>query len=119
MDKYKLIAERIGELVDLKQEAYGDAFGKASQVLEILYPNGVAPEDYTDLLAVTRVLDKLFRIATGKDALGEDPWRDIAGYAILSCAIKEEAVNMNSDEDCVQWCIVKDCKGWPNCKEER
>ena len=33
--------------------------------------------------AVVRVLDKLFRIATDRDALGESPWRDIAGYGLL------------------------------------
>jgi len=28
-------------------------------------------------------VDKLFRIATDKDALGESTYRDIAGYGIL------------------------------------
>jgi hypothetical protein len=35
------------------------------------------------LLTVVRILDKLFRIANSKDAFNEDPWFDIAGYAIL------------------------------------
>ena len=26
----------------------------------------------------------MFRIATNKDALGESPWQDIMGYALLS-----------------------------------
>ncbi len=30
-----------------------------------------------------RILDKCFRIATHRDALGEDPWQDVAGYALL------------------------------------
>ncbi|MBW2598588.1 MAG: hypothetical protein JRC60_00445 [Deltaproteobacteria bacterium] len=34
-------------------------------------------------MAVTRIIDKLFRIATDKDALGESPYHDIAGYGIL------------------------------------
>ncbi len=35
------------------------------------------------MLAITRIIDKLFRIATKKDAFGESPFKDIAGYGIL------------------------------------
>jgi hypothetical protein len=34
-------------------------------------------------------LDKLFRIATARDALGESPYRDIAGYGLLGAARAE------------------------------
>jgi hypothetical protein len=56
-------AKQIAELVTQKQKAYGDSFGKSGDVLRILYPNGVKPEKYGDLLAVTRIIDKLFQIA--------------------------------------------------------
>ena len=46
-----------------------------------------------DMLAITRVIDKLFRIATKKDAFGESPWRDICGYAILGIANDEADAN--------------------------
>ena len=75
--------------VDVKQAAYGDSFGKAGQILAILYPAGIRPEQYRDALAVVRVLDKLFRIATDRDALGESPWRDVAGYGLLGAAAAE------------------------------
>lgn len=78
------LGKSIGELVEKKQAAYGDSFGKAGQVMRILYPDGVPPTKLDDALTVVRVLDKLFRIATDRDALGESPWRDIAGYALLS-----------------------------------
>jgi hypothetical protein len=77
------IGKEVGELCEEKNEAYGDSFAKAGAILEELYPNGVLPEQYTDMLGVIRVLDKLFRIATKKDAFGESPWRDVAGYGIL------------------------------------
>lgn len=83
--KYQLIGESIGKLVDTKNAAYGDSFNKSSEFLKILYPNGVAPEQYGDMLGIIRVFDKLMRIATDKDALGENPWRDIGGYSILRC----------------------------------
>ena len=80
------IAGKVGSLVQEKNTAYGDSFGRASQILEVLYPNGIKPEQYTDMLALTRVLDKLFRLATRKDAFGESPWKDICGYSILGIA---------------------------------
>lgn len=83
---YEQQAEEIGKLVAEKNAAYGSAFAEAHQILKVLFPNGIKPEQYTDALAVIRVIDKLFRIANAKDAFGETPWRDIAGYAILGVA---------------------------------
>lgn len=77
------------ELVAKKQKAYGDSFGKASKILEVLYPNGIGVEQYGDMLTVVRVIDKLFRVATQKDAFGENPWKDINGYSLLEC-VKEK-----------------------------
>ena len=82
-DKYKKIGTEVGELVDEKNAAYGSSFAESHKILSVLYPNGIKPEQYTDALAIIRVIDKLFRIANKKDAFGESPWRDIAGYALL------------------------------------
>lgn len=81
---YPDLGRSIGELVEAKQAAYGDSFGRSGAVMRALYPAGIPPEKLDDALAVVRVLDKLFRIATARDALGESPWRDIAGYALLA-----------------------------------
>lgn len=89
-NKYELIGQAIGKLVDAKNAAYGSSFSESHKILSVLYPNGIKPEQYTDALAVIRVLDKLFRIANKKDAFGESPWKDIAGYAILGVANDEE-----------------------------
>ena len=86
---YESIGAQIGELVQEKNEAYGDSFGQACKILEVLYPEGINPEQYRDALAITRVIDKLFRLANKKDAFGESPWRDICGYAILGAANDE------------------------------
>lgn len=80
------IGTEVGKLVQVKNEAYGDAFAKSGEILRVLYPGGVKPTQYEDLLGVCRVLDKLFRIATKKDALGESPWGDVTGYGILGVA---------------------------------
>ncbi len=86
MDDYIKIASSLGKLVKDKQEAYGDSFNKSERIIKILYPDGIKPENYKDLLTITRIIDKLFRIATRKDAFGESPYRDIAGYALLGLA---------------------------------
>lgn len=91
--RYREIGEEIGRLVQEKNEAYGDSFGQACRILEVLYPTGINPAQYRDALAITRVIDKLFRLANKKDAFGESPWRDICGYAILGVA------NDSKDED--------------------
>lgn len=88
MAEYSVIGKEIGKLVQTKNKAYGDSFHQTGKVLAILYPNGVMVEQFDDLLAVTRVIDKLFRVATDKNAFNESPWKDIAGYAIL--ALKRE-----------------------------
>ncbi len=83
ISEYEEHGASIGAMVALKQKAYGDSFGKAGDVLRLLYPGSIKPDQYDDALAVTRIIDKLFRIATNGDAFGESPYRDIAGYGIL------------------------------------
>lgn len=95
--KYEEIGSSIGKLVTEKQKAYGDSFGRAGKIIEILYPNGIPVEKLEDALTIIRVIDKLFRIATKRDAFGENPWRDIAGYAILSIKRQEDKDLANGD----------------------
>ena len=80
---FVLAAKQLGETVAEKNAAYGSAFAKSGQFLELLYPDGLRPEQYTDMLLLVRIFDKQMRIATDKQALGESPFRDIAGYGIL------------------------------------
>jgi hypothetical protein len=84
------ISIQLGFLLEEKNKAYGSAFSKSSEVLKVLYPNGIQPDQYTDLLLTTRILDKLFRIATDKSAFNEEPWKDIAGYGILGISKEQE-----------------------------
>jgi len=88
--KYEVLGKEIGSLVDRKNQAYGDSFNRAADILAVLYPRGVRVEQYRDMLAVVRVLDKLFRLANDKRAFGESPWRDIAGYGLLGVMSDEE-----------------------------
>ncbi|KYG28159.1 hypothetical protein [Alkalihalobacillus trypoxylicola] len=80
--KYETIAKKIGQLVDKKNEQYGDAFLKVGEFLKILYPNGVQPHQYQDMLVMARIFDKQMRVANGNQG-DENAFTDIAGYGIL------------------------------------
>ena len=79
---YEQLGAQIGKLVDAKQKQYGDSFNRAGMVIRVLYPDGIKPEQYDDMLAIVRVIDKLFRIANGNQG-EENAYRDIAGYGLL------------------------------------
>ena len=83
MMDYKTLGEEVGQLVDEKNTAYGNSFNVAEDFIKLLWPNGVPPDAFNDMLCVVRIFDKLKRIATNKAYGGESPYRDIAGYALL------------------------------------
>lgn len=89
MKNYQQLGSDLGKLVDEKQAAYGDSFGNAGKILAALYPNGVRPDQMDDMLAIVRIVDKMFRIANQKDAFNENPFKDIAGYGLLGMAAAE------------------------------
>lgn len=82
-ERLQELGEQIGKLVAEKNEAYGSAFIDLAKMLEVLWPDGIKPEQYIDVGLVTRICDKLKRIASRKDAFGESPYKDISGYGIL------------------------------------
>jgi hypothetical protein len=86
---FNRIAAEIGALVTEKNAAYGDSFAKCGEFLRLLFPAGIQPEQYDDALALVRIFDKQMRIAARKDAFGESPYRDIAGYGLLGVAKDE------------------------------
>ena len=70
-----------------KNRKYGDAVRKTLGMLNELYPEGIRPDQYSDLLLLVRVMDKLIRIATytpeRRAVDDESPWADVRGYGIL------------------------------------
>lgn len=87
--RIRAVAENIGAMTAKKNAAYGDSVTTSAEILAILYPDGVSPEDYGDMLLIVRCLDKFSRIANDKHAFGESPWRDIAGYGVMGAEIDE------------------------------
>lgn len=91
MTYYVGLASEVGKLVEEKQKAYGDSFNRSELILKVLYPDGIKPENYKDLLTITRMIDKLFRIVTNNDPFNESPYRDLVGYSLLGLANDEES----------------------------
>jgi len=85
------VAEQIGKFISQKNESYGSAYGFVNKILRDLYAEKVEPNQYLDFVMIARVLEKISRISHHKQAFGEDPWKDIAGYAL--CRIAEEKTN--------------------------
>jgi hypothetical protein len=80
----------ITKLVVEKNQAYGDAINKVHDVIKILFPKGIKPEKYMDMLLLVRDLDKTCRIADGDPAaFDENPWKDKAGYGICGMALNK------------------------------
>ena len=75
---YQKTGLEIGWLVHEKDEQYGRACNKVAVIMQILYPNGIKPRDYLHASILTRMLDKICRIANG---YFDDSYRDIGGYA--------------------------------------
>jgi hypothetical protein len=89
-DQFLKITNELGELLATKNEAYGNAFEKTTKILELLYPNGISVSQYKDVHVIVRMLDKMSRIARDNDPMGEDPFKDIAGYAILAQLLRSD-----------------------------
>ncbi len=82
------IGAELGSLVDEKNRKYGQSFAKSGDFLRMLWPDGIKPDQYQDMLTIIRIFDKMNRIATDKDAFGEDPFSDITGYALLAVGMR-------------------------------
>jgi hypothetical protein len=111
---YEGLGSELGKLIAEKQLAYGDSYGKSGEVLKQLFPNGIPMESYTDALAIVRIVDKLFRVATDPTWGGESPWKDIAGYALLRFADVEGHCYQQPDDDYFEErnaCPASMCKG--------
>lgn len=80
---YAEIGKEIGELVQDRNKNYGNSFQQSGDIMRILFPNGIPPEKYTVVLALVRIIDKIFRLATNPNYNGENCWQDMAGYCIL------------------------------------
>lgn len=90
--------QNLGELLERKNKQYGAAFRTTAEILSILFPNGIPIHEYKNVLLITRVCDKLGRLASPhKNLEDESPWLDIAGYGVIGTTFWEEIVRHGQD----------------------
>jgi hypothetical protein len=74
-----------------KNRKYGDAARTVSDLVHVLYPDGIQPYQYDNALLLIRLLDKVVRVASYTPerlaADDESPWIDIAGYGLLGAEL--------------------------------
>ena len=98
MSKFSEIGAEVGKLVHDKRLAYGDSFGRSGECLRQMFPEGIKPDQYDDLLTIARILDKLFRIASNPTAFDENPYQDIVGYGLLGMK-RHSSTSTSSEKD--------------------
>ena len=81
------IAHEIAATLERKKIEYGDSFNSVEKLLFYLYPKGINPAQYPNLLSIIRISEKLFRLSHAPDT--KDSFTDIAGYSILALLSKE------------------------------
>jgi len=84
------IAHEIGNLTADKNAAYGNSVSTVDACLRVFFPSGIPTRKFRHAMLLTRILDKMMRIANDEGAFGESPYRDIAGYAIMGALINDE-----------------------------
>jgi hypothetical protein len=81
---FEKLAVEIGQLVDVKNVQYGEAFALTGEFLRLLYPQGMSGADYNHALLLARMFDKMVRIASPNRRVDEEnPYSDLAGYGLL------------------------------------
>lgn len=85
---FEKVGLKIGQLLNRKNRDYGNAFIDGTKFMELLFPNGIPIDKYSDVLLLIRIFDKMKRIATVKKHTDiESPFEDIAGYGMLGDSI--------------------------------
>lgn len=88
---YEHEAQDIANLVLAKKQAYGEhSLEQVNDIIKILYPTGISSEDYSKVLIIVRLLDKVTRLVTAHHKDKEDAWKDIAGYALRMLVLDQE-----------------------------
>jgi hypothetical protein len=82
MSEIQTMAAELANVVDEKGKAYGDTITSVAKALELLWPDGVPVKEYGKMLLIARIWDKFGRLANDAEAFGENPWNDVAGYAL-------------------------------------
>jgi len=80
--KFKEIADKIGSMVEEKNVQYGDSYANTQKFLDILYPESIPVEKFSDIVCIIRIFDKLKKVAAQVESDEENPYADLIGITI-------------------------------------
>jgi len=84
---YEGIGATAGARVDREYLTYVAGLRTVRQILQIIYPRGVRPEQIGDMLAIVRMVDQMISIAKSSPSekfhSRQNPLMEIASYGIL------------------------------------
>ena len=83
---YEQVGAFIGALVDKGIPVSNGNPHEAVAVVRALFPHGIKPEQYDDLLAMIRMIDSMFLISREKKSAGKTShYMDIVCWGIRKC----------------------------------
>lgn len=80
MTQFEELAKEVAQLVDQKNEDYGNCYGVSSELLKLFAPDGIPPDKYNDIAILLRLVEKLKRGFGGE--ISRDLWVDIIGLGL-------------------------------------
>ena len=95
-DIFHEITDKLAKLLVVKEKSYGQSFNLVGDVLRLMAPDGIKPEQYDDVLTVVRITEKLFRVMKGAED-EESQYQDIAGYSILKLVKEYKTLNQTDE----------------------
>ena len=88
---FEAMGKELGLKLDDKQRFYGDSFLKGAEFLQLLFGAKIEQKDYVHLGILIRMFDKMNRLASpNRNDDDEDPWDDLAGYAMLGKSYQQK-----------------------------
>jgi hypothetical protein len=87
---YRDKALEVAELLERKAEQYGQSYEAVGDILKMFYPNGISPDQYSEVAIFVRILDVMHRKANGGYS---EAFRYIAGYGLLGMVNEERQEN--------------------------
>ena len=88
MTKFEELAKEVAQLVDQKNEEYGNCYGISSELLKLFAPDGISPDKYNDIAILLRLVEKLKRGFGGE--ISRDTIIDIIGLGLNWLKIYDE-----------------------------
>jgi len=84
---YERIGDDVKRIVQRLEDHHGHSLGQTKEVLKLIYPRGIAPDQFGDAVQMVRVLDELFVIGNMEgvhDSERADMWKELIAKVFTS-----------------------------------